>query len=370
MSQLPILYTMDKTGKTRYWKVLVEDNVIIKRYGVLDGKEIETKTIVKTGKNIGKKNETTPCEQAFLQAKSLWTKQQDAGYIEDKEKLDGRVLMLPMLADKWETKNKHISEPFYVQPKLDGVRMMIGKIRGTIMMISRTGKCIKHLDHLKDEVKDKLKEGEFLDGENYSHNKTFEEITGLCRTLLDKSADGKDMTGIEFHVFDYVDITNLNMPFHERLDHLKRIVTPDMKHVKRVGTIKMESFDDINHTHQTYVDHGYEGIIIRDKKGLYTMGKRSSKLLKYKHFQSEEYEIVDATEATGKDKGTVVWTCVTPEGRQFNVRPEGTLAYRKRMFDERQTYINGKYKLTVKFQNLTVDGVPRFPVGISIRDYE
>ena len=38
------------------------------------------------------------------------------------------------------------------------------------------------------------------------------------------------------------------------------------------------------------------------------------------------------------------------------------------MFEKGKSYI-GKM-LTVKYQELTDDGKPRFPVGINIRDYE
>jgi len=50
------------------------------------------------------------------------------------------------------------------------------------------------------------------------------------------------------------------------------------------------------------------------------------------------------------------------------VRPEGTIAQREEHYKNYKKYI-GKM-LTVRFQNLTALGVPRFPVGVCIRDYE
>jgi DNA ligase-1 len=50
------------------------------------------------------------------------------------------------------------------------------------------------------------------------------------------------------------------------------------------------------------------------------------------------------------------------------VKPEGTIKERERYYREREEYM-GK-QLTVRFQNLTALGVPRFPVGVTIRDYE
>jgi len=89
--------------------------------------------------------------------------------------------------------------------------------------------------------------------------------------------------------------------------------------------------------------------------------------LKYKDFTTEEYKIVDATEATGRDKGTVVWIC-TNGTQNFSVRPRGTQEQRTRMLREKDKYL-GKM-LTVQYQNLTNMGVPRFPVGLVVRDYE
>jgi DNA ligase-1 len=50
------------------------------------------------------------------------------------------------------------------------------------------------------------------------------------------------------------------------------------------------------------------------------------------------------------------------------VRPRGTHEDRADLFKDGDSYI-GK-KLTVRYQELTEDGIPRFPVGIAFRDYE
>jgi DNA ligase-1 len=50
------------------------------------------------------------------------------------------------------------------------------------------------------------------------------------------------------------------------------------------------------------------------------------------------------------------------------VRPKGTIEDRRDIFKKAQSYV-GK-KLTVKYQELTDDGIPRFPIGLAIRDYE
>lgn len=367
-----MLYTKDKSGKVRYWDVSVDEQgdrvFITKRYGVLGGREVSTQTEIKEGKNIGKKNETTRLRQAQLEVGSLIKKQLDAGYVEDLDTLESRVLILPMLANKWEDRSHHVKEPFYVQPKLDGVRMMVGRHNGELIMISRTGKRVHHLPHILEELK-WLKEGEFMDGENYNGSITFEEITGMCRTTLESSASAKDLHMIQFHVFDCFNILKLDEPFKKRIEYLDKIFsTRKFNSVHLVPSKLIQSRDLVLEYHSTFVQAGYEGVMVRDRNSKYALAKRSNQLLKYKSFQTEEYPIVGAEEAKGKDKGTVVWICQMPCGTRFSVRPRGTHAERSTWLQDSQRY-RGKM-LTVQFQNLTDGGIPRFPVGLGIRDYE
>ena len=362
--ETPTLYALDKSGKERYWSVTVEQRgnspvFVTRRYGQIGGKETETSTEIKAGKNIGRSNETTPLQQAQLEAKSLWKKQVEAGYVEDRSKLS-KLVLLPMLANKWEDKAKYISEPLYVQPKLDGVRMLVGKHNGKFVAISRTGKPV-NMPHVEAELAPRLKEGEFLDGENYTSELTFEKITGMCRT----QAVHSDLEVVKFHIFDYFHLDRLDEPFEQRFVNTGRF--SGLKHSTVVTTEILKSKKQVQAKHDEYASQGYEGIMIRDFKGPYLLANRSSHLLKFKAFITEEYKIVGAEEGKGKDAGTVIWICDSEAGR-FSVRPKGTFEDRTAWFKNKDKYI-GK-DLTVQFQNLTNGGIPRFPVGLAIRDYE
>jgi DNA ligase-1 len=95
---------------------------------------------------------------------------------------------------------------------------------------------------------------------------------------------------------------------------------------------------------------------------------RSADLLKYKEFFDAEYEVVGFKEGEGQEKGCVLWMCRTEEGRTFHCRPRGTRESRMELFQNGGDYV-GK-KLTVRYQEETDEGLPRFPVGIAFRDYE
>jgi DNA ligase-1 len=160
---------------------------------------------------------------------------------------------------------------------------------------------------------------------------------------------------LEFHVFDYFDLNRPNLTFEERKERIS------------IETFLVKSKDGVQKYHDMFVQQGHEGVMIRDASSIYEIGKRSNYLLKHKAFQTEEYEIVDVKEGTGREKGTAIWVCKVGE-QHFSAKPEGTLEVRRKYLEEKDKYI-GKH-LTVRYQNLTALGVPRFPVGVAIRDYE
>mgnify|MGYP002632491887 FL=1 len=313
----------DKNGRRRYTDIHVEDlgdgtADIVKTSGVLGSdKTVVSRTNVKTG-----------YEKALARAKTMWTNERTKG-----------IQILPMLANKWEDRHHYITEPFYVQPKLDGVRLLVSKSG----CFSRTGKVVNGVEHLTKDLKD----GEWLDGECYAPGKTFEEITSMFKMNPQK---------LEFHVFDYFNTHKPDLPFAERQ---KRVT---------VETLLVQKKSDIPKLHAKFVNQGHEGIMIREATSIYEIGKRSNYLLKFKEFQTEEYEIIGANCGHGRDADAVVWVCKTATGHTFTVRPEGTIKQREVYYANRNRYI-GKL-LTVRFQNLTALGVPRFPVGVVIRDYE
>ena len=96
------------------------------------------------------------------------------------------------------------------------------------------------------------------------------------------------------------------------------------------------------------------------------MQKRSKYLQKYKEFFEEEFKIVGFHEGTGDMKGCVIWDCENKEGKIFAVVPKGTFETKREYYQNGAKYVNKL--LTVIYQELTADGVPRFPIGKGIRD--
>ena len=327
------LIKQDKHNRNRYIDIKVEDLTdgtadIVKISGIVGSdKFTESRTNVKTG-----------YEKALKRAQTMWNNEHTKCN-----------QVLPMLANKWEDRQKYISEPFYVQPKLDGVRLVVSKDGG----ISRTGKIIPGTEVLGKG----LGPGQYVDGEAYDPNLNFEELTSTFKT---------DPLKLKFYVFDFFDLKKLQMTFEQRWKCVKEeIYNP---HYEYVETFSVKRHKDMEGYHKMFMQQGFEGTMIRDPFSVYEVGQRSNYLLKHKDFQTEEYEITGAKTGHGRDADAVVWVCKTQDGQQFNVRPEGTIAQREEHYKNHEKYI-GKM-LTVRFQNLTNLGVPRFPVGVVIRDYE
>ena len=87
-----------------------------------------------------------------------------------------------------------------------------------------------------------------------------------------------------------------------------------------------------------------------------------------KSMMDDEFEIVDYKEGLGQEAGTVIWVCRTKNNNDFCSPPNGYTRTAKEMFENGKNYI-GKL-LTVRFQEWSKDKIPRFPVGVQIRDYE
>jgi len=94
-------------------------------------------------------------------------------------------------------------------------------------------------------------------------------------------------------------------------------------------------------------------------------GHRSVNLLKLKDFADAEYRITSYTDGRRVDSGAIIFTCLTPDGKSFQVRPAWTLERRRQAYQSGHRFI-GQW-LTVKFSELSQDAVPRFPVGVEFK---
>jgi ATP-dependent DNA ligase len=171
------IYKKDSTGKVRVLHIYTIGAELYQESGVLGGAMVINKSISK-GKNIGKSNETTPEEQAILEAKSKIDKKMTAGYFDTIEEANTEEVVLPMLAKSFGDEVHKIDWdlPVYIQPKFDGMRCLAVIKDGTVTLMSRQGKIIENCQHIIDALMPLTqREDIVLDGEIYAHGKTFQE---------------------------------------------------------------------------------------------------------------------------------------------------------------------------------------------------
>jgi len=424
VESLPILYGTEKNGKTKVWiaKIYLKGKskgaqtqapaFATIEHGQLDGKKQMTIREYTEGKNIGKKNETTPLQQCIAETKRKWTdKHEKESYQEtmmnhdhdhasatatatapnlDQQPQDQPAKKyFPMLAHTFEpattttAKKNNIAFPCFVQPKLDGLRCIMYRnpVTGDLHCQSRTGSYFDTMDHIKTSLGPVFAKfpHAIFDGELYTTEIPFEELAGLIKKKKLTPSDKDRLCVIQYHIYDVVDETK---PFEDRHAMLRKIfahhaasslLSPHSHHpdhmplfIRLVPTTEAKTPADFRAQFSEFIEGGYEGIMLRNKQGMYRCNYRSHDLQKYKEFLEDEFSIVGFTQGDGRDKGTIIWICVTKEGKEFSVRPRGTMEHRRKLFQTGEKYV-GK-KLTIIYQELTEEGKPRFPVGKDVRD--
>jgi len=361
--KLPKLYGVAKSGKVKQWTVEVDFSkrypAIVTVFGYIDGAQRTDRRDIKVGKNIGKSNETTVDEQARLVAQSAWTKKKDKNY-QITFPIPGEFIKLPMLALEFAERGHGIKFPCYAQAKLNGVRCLAENHGTSIGLTSRGGKPFNMLSHLQEFMEQMILPDETIDGELYNHDLTFQEIVSAVKREKDVNPN---TAKIEYHVYDLADP---DMDFEKRVEILYQKI-PNMEGVpiKRVSTKWIDNMDELNEFHEDNIAQGYEGTMVRNLKGGYLFQYRSENLQKIKDFLDAEFKIIDGKQGEGSAEGQCIFRCITDDGKEFDVRTIGTAERREEQWDNLPSYIS-KY-LTVKYQNLSDEGVPIFPVGLEIR---
>lgn len=305
----------------------------------------------------------------------------------------------PMLAG--ECNIDAIQYPVYVSPKLDGIRCVIRDGKA----LTRSLKPIPN-DHIRFTL-ESLNLPDF-DGELLirsrpgmvtlpNFNAPFNEVSSAVM-----SREG----GPEFlfAVFDQV----MNGTFTERLNEVYRWMThtrynnhdgffmchhPNIEYVNHTTVNNREQLDAHN---AMYLEHGFEGTMIRKPDGPYKQGRSTTKegyLLKLKPFDDGEAVIIGyveqmsnqneattnalgfterSTNAEGMVPAGTLGTLVVRgvggqfDGVQFEIGTGFTAAQRQQIWDNRPYYTGAMVKF--KFQKHGSVERPRIPVFLGFRD--
>lgn len=364
--KLPILYSRTAKGAVNTWECWTEGADVCCRWGQMGG-TMQTSRFTCEPKNVGKKNATTAEEQAVKEAQALHVKQQKKKYNTSIESAGETVRVKPMLAKAYEDRKGKIKFPVTVQPKLDGVRCLAYRVDGKVVLQSRGGDFYD-VEHIRSELENILGPDDMLDGELYIHHRSLQNINSLVKRPQSESRL------LQYWVYD---APVEDKPWNERNSLLNKILSRtqsfDIVDVDSCQFSKLvESEADVSKFHKDSIQDGFEGAIVRTMDGLYKFGARSSDLLKVKSWKDAEFTICGWERGKGKFEDVPTFKClVNPdlpatEDNTFDVTPKGSREERLELLNQAPDLIGQLMK--VKFFDYSPDGIPLYPVGLSIRD--
>lgn len=344
------LYKTNKNGSIQQWSVETNGATITCTFGQVGGK-MQTKDTIAKPKNIGKANETTPEQQALIEAAALVEKKKKSGYSTDKSA--PVVVELPMKVKSYKDVWKNVVFPCIASPKLNGVNALFKLKDGGLTRYSRGGLVQPELVHLTEFIISELNrlETTSLNAELYKHGAYLEDIDSASKKINDFSKE------LELHVFELPDV-NLTYEAKHIILESSNFNTPE--------NVILNSHEEIEAYHKKCVELGYEGIVIRNKRAKYAYNERSSDVFKKKYALDDEFKIVSMDidknghpvfhlESNREDKKT------------FKAKPKGTAEQKLKIIAEYESkYLGSWYK--VEYESISKYGIPAKPIGIALRD--
>lgn len=292
---------------------------------------------------------------------------------------DGTVFQfaVPLAEDYAKVDGKHYRGRWAVEPKLDGARCVayLPANRGKVVLYSRSGKEYRNFESVRarlqeiNDLRNPAAEDLVLDGEVVSYVQNRIDFQSLQHTLFRK--DGVESGQLRYLVFDATNRSDWERPqktYEDRYRFAVTFISDSLRDVPgaiaRLGVVDMfiaenpDSEKMLKYS-RDFVERGYEGAMFR-RADLPVAMKRSKSLLKVKSFTDDEAILTGAVEGTGKYEGLLgALQCQTKTGRAFEIGSGFTDEQRRhfwRGFKDLPKSVNFKY------QELTEDGIPRFPV--------
>lgn len=386
-------YQIDTQGRLREWSVRVEDNgpegaTIVVESGLQGGAMVASRTPVTEGKNLGRSNETTPYQQACMDAQSEIDKKTTKGYVDDPARARsssslGSGAPAPMLAHKYDPEMRQsgskdlaklgiLGKTVMVGDKLDGNRCLAHVRRDRTDLYTRRGKLFLPIRHIQDELSAHLREiydyvnrkygvtEYWVDGELFTQKYPFNKVNGALKKEDRTPEHEAVIRDVKYHVYDVVIQAG-----YETRHKVIRYFDGD--------SVRPLLSEEVTATPETLADRledalnrGQEGLIIR-QLGMPYENKRTRQLLKYKVFEDAEFTVVGFKESIeGDTLGSIEFEM--PDGKRFFARWKATDEEQKQLWDERDRHLGRT--MTVEYFGLSAPeegGKPRFPIAKSFR---
>jgi len=217
-----------------------------------------------------------------------------------------------MLAHDGLKNEKYIAGKKFLEPKLDGVRVLtvINVENKTAIMYSRNGKLLENFSNITDAIEannDMFERSIVLDGEMISSS-----FQALMKQVHRKSdVQSQDATLMAFDVLPLKEFMagESQLGQRHRSNALQKM-KPILDKVGSIDIIPQKEVDldsyvgelEFKQYNKEAIDAGFEGIMIKDVDAVYE-SKRSRSWLKMKPFIEVSLTAVAVEEGTGKNAG-------------------------------------------------------------------
>jgi len=342
------LYRRSAAGKLQFWEICAEEGEITIEWGYEDGYDSQIQTEHVEDGLAGRTLE----EQVMSRVNSRINGKLDGGYVREKFKAIGQAknvlgLCRPMLAKRFQDVRVLNMDDSALQYKYDGHRCLVHRDGDNHIIYSRRGRNITTLHEIEKSIlESNMPPGTTLDGELYLHGASLQRITSLVKRRQPMSSN---LIYVIYDIIapgDYEDRLSLLKQLHFELPIL---VAPTYFNVHK---------DDIPTRLDRAIEHGYEGLILRQPGFEYEDGKRSNGLIKIKKFLDAEFVVRDIVPSR---EGYAILICKLANGLEFRATAPGTMDAKTHVLEDAESYI-GRI-IQVKYANLTEDGKPFHPIA-------
>lgn len=236
---------------------------------------------------------------------------------------------------------------YAVEPKIDGVRVIVEVCRETLAVAfkTRNGNPLPSIQHLEA----------WFSGVAVVHGVfTFDCEAVSGQDFYDSVGDIRSSEPAKDAYLWLLDLPDDVGTYRERRELMS-------KFAYSASVRLVESFGGItpNDAFRRFVSQGFEGAMVKDVDAPYSQGKRSNAWLKVKAVDAEDCPVVSVHEGEGRLAGTMGHVVVENNGRLVRVGGGFTDEQRRTIWENRDTVI-GSF-LEVTFQSRTPDGSMRHP---------
>lgn len=206
-------------------------------------------------------------------------------------------IILPMLASNNQLE---FNKKYYIEPKLDGIRLLLKKDKNGYSCWTRSGlllnaeRLIALLPTKDQQIYRNLKDEFIIDGELWVPDSTAGEGFKKIMPFI-KSKKMVDIPKVRYHCFDvlsYKGIETLNLSYIKRRKILESLGITKVKNALVSGSLVEFILDRLKFK-------TIEGLIVKDPFSVYQPNKRSKSWIKLK----PNYDTIDVL-VTGYQKGT------------------------------------------------------------------